>query len=228
MTEERVRALDDLIVDTSDSITRTLESIIRPLGSEAKRYRGYRIGALTAVGSIVIPILLALAALGATAPIFTASFAIILSAVSAIVAGILALALTRKVGALENRHDDSQKNFTSSGFAIAFAKTSFRSRLASGRLEDVEIDEFYKFFLVLQAAIKYEVKQIAGKDWCRLEEVARKSFEDDLNFICEQTETWKVFERATAKALLEASETIRDLINRYRAYCGKKRKPRPS
>ncbi len=99
---ERYRSFAQFIDGMSKRFKETTDALTGFLESSADFYRRIRVSAATGIGSIIIPALLALAALDHA----IVDAAIALSAVSIIAAGVLTLWTTFKIDSFTKRRDE--------------------------------------------------------------------------------------------------------------------------
>lgn len=227
---EQYRFLDQSIDGMSKNFKETIDAVTSLLESSADSFRRIRVSAITGAGSIIIPLLLALATLDSTHTIVNIAFT--LSAFSIVVAGVLTFWTTLKISSIEKRCNEMHREFSFASVALGGVQNYLRASAALQGVKEYSsgwnIKEFYEFFIFLETAIRHWIMHIARNDWLRLDEPTRRVFEDQTRLYCENKEQgfWAMVDKPLVKSWL-SDPVIGKIVQEYKQWCSDMSKSRP-
>jgi hypothetical protein len=218
---EKFQAFVQSVEGQSRRFVETIDTLTRSIESSADYYRRIRTSAIAGVGSIVIPLLLALAALDKD----VVGVAVALSALFVVAAGVLSFWTTLKIDSFGRRCDEIQRGFSLVTASFGAVQNEIRGRISLSGIDNSRITagqllDYYDAFILLESAVRHWIINVAGGDWTRLDEPTRRVYEAQARVYCLNKE--QGFLATEGLAPVKDWETFPEMgkiIGEYRQWC---------
>jgi len=201
------------------SLKSIFDSIIRQLTADAEKYRNYRTSTVAVAGTIIIPILLAIASQAIIIVPEQVKELDLICMIVAIIAGILALVFTVLSMRVASNRSRFNKEFSRLGYVFEFEMNAYRGETTGALITTQEdlVKNYYDFFHILHTAIMYKLLRLAES---HLDENAKILFKAQIDFMC-QVASWNVLTSSRGENLVKANKYVSELLGEYKTYCKK-------
>ena len=222
-----VEFLDRSICESVDGLKESLSGVISGFDSEAEKFRGYRSSTI-AFAATVIPIFLAIAALGTVSQSQQVILEVLcLSVASAAALVVLVFALYGS--AHHNERLELQRQFSRICLALDHTRNMYRTLIIQREeinlnlklnvtLENIISDFSSIFFQILQPAILHHILQLAEH---LLDNETRNLYESLVKFGCQQGYRPGFFTTLTWTMCIQKNPDplVKQLFNEFQDFC---------